>query len=44
MKPTDKNLSEFYNLTRQTIASYRKNDKKRNLYFAMVEYYIKVVK
>lgn len=44
MKPTDKNLSDFYNLTRQTIASYRNRPKKRNLYFAMVEYYIKAIK
>lgn len=39
MKPTDKNLGEFYNLTRQTIATYRK--KKLKIYFAMLEYFIK---
>lgn len=40
MKPTDKNLAEFYNLTRQTIASYR--NKKLKIYLAMLEYFIKM--
>lgn len=39
MKPTDTNLAEFYNLSRQTIATYRK--KKLRIYFAMLEYFIK---
>lgn len=39
MKPTLTNLAKFYNLTRQTIASYR--DKNTNLYNAMIEYFIK---
>ena len=38
MKPTDTNLAKFYELTRQTIASYRV--KKINLYKAMVKYFI----
>jgi len=41
MKPTDKNLAEFYNLTRQTISNYRNAESKKNLYLAMVEYYLK---
>lgn len=40
MNPTDKNLAEFYNLSRQTVASYRKSKDKYNLYLAMVEYFI----
>lgn len=39
MKPTDINLAKFYNLTRQTISNYR--NKKKNIYFAMVDYYVK---
>lgn len=35
--PTDTKLAKFYNLTRQTIAKYRKSD--TNLYRAMVMYY-----
>lgn len=41
MKLTDKNLAEFYNLTRQTIASYRNSKQKKNLYLAMVDYFLK---
>lgn len=41
MKPSDTNLAKFYNLTRQTIANYRNDALKLNLYFAMVEYYLK---
>ncbi len=40
VKPTDKNLAEFFSLSRQTVASYRKSKDKYNLYLAMVEYYI----
>ena len=39
MKPTNTNLAEFYGLTRQTIATYKKT--KINLYNAMKEYFIK---
>lgn len=38
MKPTDTNIAKYYDLTRQTIASYRA--KKVNLYNAMVKYFI----
>lgn len=39
MNPSNKNLAEFYGLSRQTIASYK--IKKKNLYIAMVEYYLR---
>lgn len=42
MKTSDTNLAKFYGLTRQTIATYRKEHKKR--YNALREYFEKQVK
>ena len=42
IKPTNTNLAEFYRLTRQTIATYKK--KNKNLYEAMLNYFIKMNK
>ena len=39
MKPTNINLAAFYNRTRKTIATYKKQEP--NLYAAMIEYFIK---
>ena len=38
-KPTNINLANYYGLTRQTIATYKKS--KQHLYNAMLEYFIK---
>lgn len=38
MKPTNTNLAEFYGLTRQTIATYKKE--KPKLYKAMLIFFI----
>lgn len=42
MKPTHINLAEFYGLTRQTIATYKK--KNKSLYEAMLSYFIEMNK
>lgn len=43
MKPTAINLGKFYGLSRETIRAYRNGkEEKQRLYFAMVEYFLKV--
>lgn len=42
LKPTDTNIAKYYELSRQTIASYRV--KKVKLYQAMVKYFLEETK